>query len=200
MLFINLKQLCNDLIPSLGSYSKWRGREAWDGSRARMMPQRLQVLFPGVLKGSTSQSSGSSVGVTVPGCLVHHPGDCWGAHLTLLLFCMFFPHLFLDAAGWEMWNTEGGGDPSFKRLGVVLPASRTWTEGTLPGWLTLTTLSDFIGLSVKHPWHYSNELFASAGGSLVTLVKCPRYHQKVNCLNFICVCQENMFKSHCPRL
>lgn len=60
------------------------------------------------------------MGAIVPGCLGEHPGDCEGADLTLLLSCVFFSILlYLDVAGWEMWNTEGGDDPSFKGMGVM---------------------------------------------------------------------------------
>lgn len=55
-----------------------------------------------------------------PWVLGEHPGDCGGADLTLLLSCVFFSILlYLDVAGWEMWNTEGGGDLSFKGMGVM---------------------------------------------------------------------------------
>ena len=87
------------------------------------------------LKKSTTRASGLFEWAIVPRCLVKHPGGCWGADLTLLLSCGFLAILPTwvqsPVLSSRLGDVEyrGRGDPSFRRMGMMFPASKTRTEG-----------------------------------------------------------------------
>ena len=103
MLFIHLKQVLEDPLPSLGCYSKWSRNGGRERSRG----------WDGTLKTATALSLFQ--GVTA-GCLAEHPCDCRSADLTHLLSWVLSSTI-LNIRRVGMRNPEGGDVPSSKRMG-----------------------------------------------------------------------------------